>query len=477
MRILIIGGVAAGSSAAAKLSRLKPDWDLVIYEETEDISYSSCNMPYFIGDLVDDPEQIAPRDPAYFKDHYNTEVYLHHRVEKINPGEKTIQVHNLKEDRTFEDHYDKLLIATGARASIPPIEGVDQANVFTLRKFEDMVSIHNRMTCCMPEGSSVVVIGAGFIGLEMVENFVRLGYPVKLLVSDQVSKLSKELTPYLEAELIRYGVEIIKDARAVKIQGKKVHLKDGRVVDGDFVLLATGIKPNIELAEDIGLKIGSFGAIETNKQMETSIPDIYAAGDVVQTQSLIDGSPIYLPLGSTANKMGRVVADNMAGNKVEFPGIVGTNIFKLFDLEVGSTGLSEAQAKERGYKTLVYYHIHRSHYASHGGEPILVKAVVDRDKEELLGTEVIGFTGVKNRLDIYASFISFHGNIHDLEYLDTAYAPPFSTVRDVALYTGMIGANLLDKKAPSQEGKIDENFLTYIQNRPSSKLMTPINFS
>ena len=167
----------------------------------------------------------------------------------------------------------------------------------------------------------------------------------------------------------------------------------------------------------------------------------------------------------------------MAGNKVEFPGIVGTNIFKLFDLEVGSTGLSEAQAKERGYKTLVYYHIHRSHYASHGGEPILVKAVVDRDKEELLGTEVIGFTGVKNRLDIYASFISFHGNIHDLEYLDTAYAPPFSTVRDVALYTGMIGANLLDKKAPSQEGKIDENFLTYIQNRPSSKLMTPINFS
>ena len=466
MKVIIIGGVAAGSAAAAKLSRLKEDWELVIYEESSYISYSACNMPYVIGDWTDEEDDIAPRDPDYFKNHYGTQVFIRHRIEKIHPQEKTLDVRNLKTGQVFQDHYDKLLIATGAQPFIPPIEGKDQDNVFTLRKIEDMLAIHQELTCCMPKGSSVCVVGSGFIGLEMVETFTKLGYKVKLLVSKQISNLSLEMTPYLEAELNRYHVEIIRDARLTAIDGKTLHLEDGRTLESDFILLATGVRPNVALAEEIGIEIGDFGAIVTDSHMKTNLPDIYAAGDVVETKSLVDGSASYLPLGSTANKMGRVVADNMAGIPTEFPGIAGSNIFKLFDMEIGSTGLSEKTAKDHGFDTLVYYHIHRSHYASHGGEPILVKSVVDRKKEELLGVEIIGFTGVKNRIDIYATYITLHGKIRDLEFLDTAYAPNFSTVRDVALYTGMIGTKLLEEKAPSQNHQTDKDFLDYIKNRP-----------
>ena len=466
MKIIIIGGVAAGSSAAAKLSRLKKDWDITIYEESDYISYSACNMPYAIGNWLEDEDSIAPRDPLYFKENYGVKVQIGHRVEKIDPKSKTIRVQDLKTGKSFEDSYDKLLLATGARSSLPPIPGRDQANVFSLRQVEDMLSIQDRLACCMPKGSTICIVGAGFIGLEMVENFVKLGYKVKLLASSKLSNLSPEMSPYLEEELLLHGVEIIKGSRAKAIQGRDLTLEDGRKIQGDFFLMATGVRPNIDLAQDIGVEIGEFKAIITNDQMQTNIPHIYAAGDVVQTRSLVDGSWTYVPLGSTANKMGRVVADNMAGRPTKFPGIMGSSIFKLFDLEVGSTGLSEKTAQDHGFDTLVFYHIHRSHYASHGGQPILIKAVLDRKSQELLGVEAIGFSSVKNRIDVYASFMTFHGKIQDLEFLDLAYAPPFSTVRDVVLYTGMIGSNLLDKDAPSESHQVNQDFMNYIKNLP-----------
>ncbi|MDO5713965.1 MAG: FAD-dependent oxidoreductase [Tissierellia bacterium] len=465
MKTIIIGGVAAGSSTAAKLSRLDKDAEIVIYEERGFISYSACNMPYYIGDLFDDETSLMPRDPQYFQEHYNTKVLTEHRVISVDPDQKKVLVKNLQTGETFEDFYDNLVLSTGASSAFPPIEGLEKENVYSLRVVEDMKELKAELECCMPPGSTAIVIGSGFIGLEMVENFKNLGYHVKLLVRSVVSNLSPEMSIYMETHLENQGIELIRDASATKITDNGVILGDGREITGDFVFVATGAKPNVELAKEMGVEIGVTGAIKTDPQMRTNIPNVYAGGDCTETTSVIDGSPMYIPLGSTANKMGRVIADDIVGNKVAFPGIAGSSIFKLFDMTIGSTGFSEQRAKDEGYNTLVFYHASRSHYKNHGGEPMLVKAVVNRDNLQLLGVEIVGFEGVLARLDTYATYITFHGTIDTLEFLDTAYAPPYSTVRDVVLYTGMIGMSLYEKGIFEPKNRRNEHFLEYVKNR------------
>lgn len=466
MKVIIIGAVAGGTSAAAKLSRLNKDVEITMYDALGYISYSSCNMPYYIGDIVEDEDSLVPRDPEYFAEHYGVCVKTRHRVESINAEKKTLIVRNLETDETFEDTYDKLIFATGARSAFPPIEGLDQDHVYSVRVVEDMKTLKEKLSCCTPAPATAIVIGSGFIGLEMVENFHHLGHRVKLLVMSHVSNLSPEMSIYMEEQMKRYGVEIIQDAAAKRITPDGVETTDGRFIEGDFVFVATGAKPNTELAASIGVSIGKSGAIITNPFGETNIPDIYAAGDCAETVSVVDHSPVYIPLGSTANKMGRTVADAIAGICRPFPGIAGTSIFKLFDMEIGSTGLSEKRAKELGYSTLVFSHANRSHYASHGGEPILVKAVADRRSLRLLGVEVIGFSGVKARLDTYATYITFGGTLDKLEYLDLAYAPPFATVRDVVLYTGMVGMSRYEKGKWEMEKTPNADFLKHVKTRP-----------
>ncbi len=465
MKVIIIGAVAGGTSTAAKLSRLRKDAEITIYEALGYISYSSCNMPYYIGDVVEDEDSLIPRDPHYFAKHYGVTVKIHHRVESVDPEKKTVTVRNLDTDETFEDTYDKLLFATGARSNFPPIEGLDQDHVYSLRVVEDMKTLKEKLSCCHPTPGTAIVIGSGFIGLEMVENFRRLGYHVKLLVMSSVSNLSPEMSVYMIEHMKRYGVEIVENAAAKKITKEGVETTDGRFVEGDFVFVATGAKPNTEIAASIGIRLGDSGAIVTNAFGETNVEDIYAAGDCAQTISVVDQSPVYIPLGSTANKMGRTVADAMAGICRPFPGIAGTSIFKLFDMEVGSTGLSEKRAKDLGYETLVFSHANRSHYQSHGGEPILVKAVVDRRSLRLLGVELIGFSGVKARLDTYATYITFGGTLDKLENLDLAYAPPFATVRDVVLYTGMVGMSRYEKEEWEMDKNPNSSFLEHVKTR------------
>lgn len=465
MKTVIIGGVAGGSSTAAKLSRLDKEAEIVIYEEMGFISYSACNMPYYIGDLFDDESSLIPRDPSYFKENYNTIVKTRHRVESVDKDKKTVTVRNLQTDEVFEDNYDNLVISTGASSSFPPMKGLDRENVFSLRLVEDMRELKGKIECCVPAGATAIIVGAGFIGLEMAENFKNLGYKVKMLIRSTVSNLSPEMSIYMETHLEKQGIELVHDATAVEINDVGVVLSDGRQVEGDFVLMATGAKPNVELARDMGVEIGVTGAIKTDSRMRTNIPDVYAGGDCAETFSVIDGAPMYIPLGSTANKMGRIIADNINGIPAEFPGIAGSSIFKLFDMTVGSTGYSEARAKKEGYNTLVYYHSNRSHYGNHGGEPMLVKAVVNRDNLQLLGVEIVGFTGVLARLDTYATYITFHGTIDELEHLDLAYAPPYATVRDVVLYTGMIGMSLYEKGIFEPKERVNERFLRYVKKR------------
>lgn len=460
MKIIIIGAVAAGTSAAAKARRNDETAEIVIYERDRDISYSGCGLPYYIGGEVENLDELTPRDPKFFKGKYNIDIHTEHEVLAIDPNTKSLRIKNLKTSEEFTESYDKLLLATGARPFVPQIEGIDQSNVFFLRNVQNARAIKAFIETHHPK--TAVIAGTGFIGLEVLEALHRLG--IKVHVVEVATKITPNLDPdmasYLESELSKRDVKISKGVSISKIGDHSVLLSDQSRIDVDLVIMATGVRPNTALAESMDLKLGKTGAIWVDAGMRTSIPDIFAAGDCIETFNRITQKPVYRPLGTTANKTGRIAGDVMTGGSLQYEGNLSTGIFKIFDLAVASTGLSTAEAVNEGYDIEVVHNIKPDKATYYHGEEMVIKAIADRKTKRLLGVQIIGTNGVDKRIDVFATIISYKGTVDQIFHLDLAYAPPFSTTKDPVHYTGMILDNAMSQKRPlitgDQLGRLEE---------------------
>lgn len=450
MKIVIIGGVAAGTSAAAKARRNNEEAQITIFDADQDISYSGCGLPYYIGTDIEAREQLVPRGAQFFKQKYNVDVFTGHRVLEIDPQSKTLIVENLTTGQQFSESYDKLIIATGAQAMRPPIEGSDKANVFHLRNVVSADRIRQQVLATKPQ--TAVVVGSGFIGLEMAENLAARGIRVSVVeVAEHVMPaLDADMAVYVADYLQEKGVELIVQDVVTRLEEEpvvnKVILKSGRELAANMVILATGVRPEVELARQAGIELGSTGAIKVNSRMQTNIEDVYACGDCAESYSLITGKPFYRPLGSTANKMGRIAGDQATGGDLTFRGGLGTGIFKVFDLAVGQTGLTEKEAKREGYEAVICHIIKPDKPEYFHGQELVIKAVADRASGRVLGAQVIGKAGVDKRLDVLVTAITFGAKADDLFHLDLAYAPPFATTKDPVMYAGMVLTNALERQ-------------------------------
>lgn len=446
MKIVVIGSVAAGTSVAAKARRNDETAEIVIYEEAEDISYSVCGMPYYLGGEVENLGLLIPRDVEWFKKRFEIDIHINHQVKAVHPLAKEIEVYNKETGQGFRETYDKLVLATGSYSlSPPPFNLNTYENVFHVKSMDNTKAIDAYMKG--HDVKHVTIIGSGFIGLEMAEQLTRKGLHVSIVeLADQVfPKIDADMAYHLEKELTDKGVDLhIGDkVRTIEGQGKVVSLgtENGAALETDLVILAVGVRPNTFLAGDAGIALGETGAVKVDKHMRTSAEDVYAVGDVAESFHRVTGQPIYHPLGSTANKMGRIAGDHLTGGPLEFKGTIGTGIFRLFDLTVAYTGLSEKEAEEAGFDPVVIHNIKPSHAQYVGGKEITIKGVADRDSGRFLGAQIVGPEGVDKRIDVFATAITFGASAEDLFHLDLAYAPPFSTTKDPVMYTGMVLEN------------------------------------
>lgn len=452
MKIVIIGSVAAGTSVAAKARRNTETAEIVVYDRDRDISYSGCGLPYYVGGEVEDLEDLRPRDPAWFAKRYHVAIHTRHDVVSVDRDSRTLTVHRLDSGETITDGYDVLVLATGVSSIVPPIAGVDSPGVFTLRTPGDAEQI--RVFAGRWQPQRAVIVGAGYIGLEMAEQLSGRGVDVTVVEAQQhaMPRLDPDMSARVDEELRRNGVTLRTGSTVASITGEtgveSVHLSDGERLPADLVVLAVGVRPNTDLARQIGARLGPTGAVAVDHTMRTSVEGVYAVGDVAESYSAITGEPAWVPLGSTANKMGRIAGDVITGGQLEHRGILGTAIVRVFGLAVGQTGLTEADARTAGYEVEVLHNIKpdRSEYL--GGQQLTIKAIADRATSRLLGAQVIGPKGVDKRVDVLATAITFGATVADLFHLDLAYAPPFATTKDPVHYTGMALDGAINGHAP-----------------------------
>jgi NADPH-dependent 2,4-dienoyl-CoA reductase/sulfur reductase-like enzyme len=447
-RFIVIGGVAAGMSGASRARKLRPDMEIIVFEKSGYVSYAACGMPYFVADKVKTAESLVVYDASFFRKNRNITVFLHHEVKRILTARKTVAVEDQESGKEETYEYDKLLISTGARPFIPPAEGTSLRGIFGLRRLEDGIAIKEYILKEKPKAG--LIIGGGYIAMEMAEAFSRAGVKVTVVekMPEILGTMDREITEPVEKELERNGVTLIKSDSVTEFTGKGSRvigavLGSGSTIAAEIVLIGAGIKPNSAIAKEAGIQLGAAGAIGVDAKMETSIPGVYAAGDCAEAYHLVLGRNVYVPLGTTANKQGNVAGENVAGGAATFRGIVGTAVFKTFDLEVGRTGITEKEAVSEhvDYVTNVIEHISRAHYYP-GVSKILVKLVADRKTGRLLGAQMAGREGVGKRIDVFATAITAGMSVEEIAKLDLGYAPPFGPVYDPVL----VAAEQLRKK-------------------------------
>ncbi|GAB62088.1 MAG: dehydrogenase [Candidatus Jettenia sp.] len=446
--LVIIGGVAAGMKAAAKARRELPMMNITVVTDEQYISYASCGTPYFIGNIVKDSKKLLIREPPYFKNMHNIDVLTRHQATSIDTKSKQVKVKGIEKGRDIIFNYDKLIIATGAQPIIPPLPGISLGNIFTLRTVSDAFKIKS----CVESGKikNAVIVGGGLIGLEMAENLVLRGIKVTIVeLLDQIlPPLDKDMALIVQKYLEEKGVGIITSDGVKSFEGNgdsavtKV-ITGKRQLLADMVILSIGIRPNTKLAQEAGIEIGTTRAIKVNERMETNIPDVYAIGDCAENIHLVTGKPVWIALGSTAAKMGRVAAINATGGADTFKGVLGTLIVKVFELNVGKVGLSEREAIKEGFKieSTIVPASDMSHYYP-GAKDIIIKLIADVTTRKLLGAEIVGDGIVDKRIDIIATALTFGAMVDQVSKLDLAYAPPYAMVMDAIL----VAANVLNNK-------------------------------
>jgi NADPH-dependent 2,4-dienoyl-CoA reductase/sulfur reductase-like enzyme/rhodanese-related sulfurtransferase len=450
-RLVVVGGVAAGPKSAAKARRCDPEMEIVIYQEEEEISYAGCGLPYFVSGVIKQRDELISRTPGKFAVD-GIRVRKHHRVESIDVKNRTVSGRNLDGDEVFTDHFDRLVLATGAQAIRPRIEGMDVDNVYYLRSIFDA----DRILLSLGKGAiqNVVVAGGGYIGLEMAESLKLLGKNVTVVeLAPQIATLfDEDVAMILRLYLEKKGIQILTSEGIKAIQGKDGKVSsvrtENREVEADAVIMSLGVRPHVDLARKAGLRIGETGAVWVNERMETSAEGIYAAGDCAETVHLLTKKRTWVPLGSTANKQGRVVGENVCGGNARFPGVLGTTIFKAFDFNVAKTGLNMKEAEKEGFHPIeaVVRGYDRAHYYPGKKESVL-KVIADQETGRILGGQAIGEGPSDKFVDILAMALHAGMDCRNLASVDLAYAPPFSP----ALSPVIVAANVLMNKL---EGKV-----------------------
>ncbi|GAA6762704.1 MULTISPECIES: FAD-dependent oxidoreductase [Thermus] len=433
-RMVVVGGVAGGASAAAKAKRENPDLEVVVYEKSGFVSYGACGLPYVLSGEIPSLAKLIARTPEEFRKQ-GVWVHTHHEVVDINPEERVLTVFDHREGRTFQDRYDYLVLATGARPTLPPIPGTEQAGVYTLRSLED----GERLLRALEGARRAAILGAGYIGLEVAEAFRKRGLEVTLLEAKErpLPHWDEEVGALLKGELERHGVEVWTGVRVLALRGsgrvEAVETSEG-VVPADLVLIATGVRPNTSLAQAMGVALGPTGAIATDERMRTNLEGVFAAGDVAESFHQVLKRPYWLPLGDVANKHGRTAGSVIAGKEARFHGVVGTAIFKTFGLAVATTGLSLEVALREGYRAKKVFIQSRdgAHYYP-GSGPLWVELVYEEGTDRLLGGAVVAHGHGALRVDVLAALLHRGGTLEDLLALDLAYAPPYSPVWDPLL--------------------------------------------
>ena len=447
MKVVIVGGVAGGATAAARIRRLDEKAQIVVFERSGYISYANCGLPYYIGDVITDAEELTLQSPESFYSRFRVDMRVHHEVTEIHPEKKTVSVKNLKTGEEFEESYDKLILSPGAKPTQPRFFGADLDKVFTLRTVEDTLRIKNYINENHPK--SAVLAGGGFIGLELAENLRELGMDVTVVeyAKQLMSPFDSDMAAFIHNEMRKHDVKLVL-GRAVegfeeKDGGVDVLLKDEAPLHADMVVLAIGVTPDTALAKEAGLELGIKGAIVVNDRMETSVPDIYAAGDAVQVKNSVTDDDALISLAGPANKQGRIIADNICGLDSRYKGSQGSSVIKVFDMTAALTGINERTAKATGIDADTVILSPMSHAGYYpGGKVMIVKVVFEKGTYRLLGAQIVGYDGVDKRIDVLATAIRAGLKATDLKDLDLAYAPPYSSAKDPVNMAGFMIDNI-----------------------------------
>ena len=454
MKIVIVGGVAGGASAAARARRLDEKADIVIYERGEYVSFANCGLPYHLGKVIPERESLLLLTPETFRSRTGVAVKNLHEVIEIDRKAKKVKVKDIAGGETFEDSYDKLILSPGSSPVRPPIPGADDPDVMVLWTMHDM----DRINASVEAGAkSAVVIGGGFIGVEVAENLQHRGLQTSLveMLPHIMPQMDEEMAQPLHDEMRDHGIKLylnngvskvtrtrtVTDEHALK--GFKVELQDATEITADIVIMAIGVRPNNELAKSAGLEVGETGGIKVNEYLQTSDSDIYAVGDAIEITNLVNEQPARIPLAGPANRQGRMAANNVLGAQEKYKGSLGTSICKIFNLAAGSTGMSERMLKKNGVKYKKLYINPASHASYYPGSQVLHIKVLFNDKGYILGAQIIGSEGVDKRIDVLATAIRNKLTLIDLEELELAYAPPFGSAKDPVNFAGFVGNNML----------------------------------
>ena len=447
MKVIIVGGVAGGATAAARLRRLDETAEIVVFERSGYVSYANCGLPYYIGGVITDKEELTLQTPESFWQRFRVDMRVRHEVTAIHPAEKTVDVRNLATGETFTESYDKLILSPGARPTQPALPGVGIDRLFTLRTVEDTLKIREFIEQHHPR--SAVLAGGGFIGVELMENLRELGIDVTVVQRPRqlLNPLDADMAAFLHAKLRQKGVRLHlgRTVEGFAADGDRVNvlLKDEAPLTADMVVLAIGVTPDTGLARDAGLELGIKGSIVVNDRMETSVPDIYAVGDAVQVKHSVTGQDALLSLAGPANKQGRIAADNICGGDSRYLGSQGSSVIKVFDMTIATTGVNEKTAKQAGIDCDKVYLSPMSHAGYYpGGKVMTSKVVFEKGTYRLLGAQIVGYEGVDKRIDVLATAIHTGLSALQLKDLDLAYAPPYSSAKDPVNMAGFMIENL-----------------------------------
>jgi len=490
MKIVIIGGNAAGASAAAKARRVNENARIAILERRSYVSFANCGLPYYIGGHIKEKDALLLVKPELFKNRFNIDVRLNHEVIDVDPKAKAVRVKY--QEKVLTESYDKLIIATGGTPIKPAIPGIELDGVTTVFTISDVEYMQKKLS----ETKAAVIVGGGFIGLEMAETMLRRGIKTTLveMLPQLIPNYDPEFSLPVERHLREKGLEIILNRSVAAINGKdkveEVKLSDGSSLEADMVVMSIGVRPRIELAKKAGIAIGTSGGVIVDACMKTNIDDIYAAGDIVESIHLVSGNKVRIPLAGSANKQGRVAGANAAGGKLLFEGVMGTSIIKICDLTVAKTGLTEKEADQLKKNYFVCYSP-TLHHAGYYPEAkwMICKLVVEEFTGRILGAQIVGWEGVDKRIDVLSTAIHANLTVFDLEQLDLAYAPPYGSARDPIIMAGMIASNIIRGESkvitPQQldEMRQDEDIMLldcrrkeeYEQGRIDGAILIPVD--